>query len=415
MSSQSVLALSHRHSSKLLEATTRDVAQEASLNSNTRGDLSPSTAEDPMKRKSALGGKIADRLKAFEAPKDDAAVPIPPTPPPVSAENNIPPPPPPPAPVQEVKSKRKSKKIAEAIPGSFPSEDEHPDDIIEVIEEMPPPKSKKSKKKAKSADDTGPIPPPPPPPAVPDAPMSPPPEVIVVGKKESKKERPKINRDGGSSWGMWTASTPRDKEKKSSSKSKAVPEESKKERKSRSPEKEEKLSSKGSSSDKAEQAAEKKDRENQKDSAAVSATRPKLMSVFASTPPISRSQSTREKRHREGRSSRRPSLDINSGLVSPPPEELPEAGSKAAKILGIGGSLGLGRSSSKRKKSSRPAEDEDKDIVMVGADDAEPSPERSSRRRMSKVRFSLNCAPFHSRLRMLIEIRNSPTLVMMTL
>lgn len=334
------------------------------VNRELRHDSLPVAATEPMKRKfGAPKSKIADRLKAFEA------VPPPPPPPPAPAESIPPPPPPPPpaAPIEEVKAKRKSKKVD--IPGSFPDEFEegHPDDIIEVIEMPVRTKKSSSKKSSKAKAEAVPIPIPPPPPAVPDAPTLPGPEV----KKESKKERPKINRDGGSSWGTWTASTP-SKDKKASTKSKSA-EEPKKARKERSPEKEEKLSSKGSSSDKAERVG-KKDKE-------MDNSRPKLRSVFASTPPISRSASTRDKRHKEGRSSRRPSIDVTSGMVSPPPEEMPEAGSKAAKILGIG----LGRSGSKRKTSSRPAEDED--IVMVGATDTE-SPEKSSRRRTSKVRFS---------------------------
>ncbi|KAJ4422880.1 hypothetical protein N0V82_002405 [Gnomoniopsis sp. IMI 355080] len=320
----------------------------------------PTPPVEPMKRTSGVSkSKIADRLKAFEA--------VPPPPPPAPADLIPPPPPPPAAPVEESKSKRKSKKVD--IPGSFPDEYEegHPDDIIEVIEMPVRTKKSSSKKSSKAKSDAVPIPIPPPPPAVPDAPILPP----LEAKKETKKERPKINRDGGSSWGTWTATTPQ-KDKKASSKSKSA-DEPKKARKERSPEKEDKLSSKGSSSDKAERSAKK-----EKD---METSRPKLKSVFASTPPISRSTSTREKRHKEGRSSRRPSIDVASGQVSPPPEEMPEVGSKAAKILGIG----LGRSASKRKNSLRPAEDED--IVMVGATDAE-SPEKSSRRRTSKVRFS---------------------------
>lgn len=337
----------------------------------------PAPTTEPMKRKSIRGAKIADRLTAFQAPKEDELVPPPPPPAPVDPIPP-PPPPPPPVPVEQVKSKRKSKKITD-IPGSFPTEDEeNPDDIIEVIT-MPSPKGKKasSKKSSKIKSDDAPIPIPPPPPAVPDAPISdlPAPEA----KKSSKKERPKINRDGGSSWGTWTASAPREKErdKKSSLKSKAaLVVEEPKERKSRSPEKEEKLSTKGSTSDKAER-AEKKDKDKE--------ARPKLMSVFASTPPISRSMPTREKRHKEGKSSRRPSFDVDSGLISPPPEEVPEVNSKAAKILGIGEGFGLGRSNSKRKKSSRPVEDDD--IVIVGPNNAESSPEKSSRRRPSRVSF----------------------------
>lgn len=325
------------------------------------------TAAELMKRKS-VGGRIADKLKAFEATKDE---PIPPPPPPAPADPI--PPPPPPAPVEEVKSKDKSKKVID-IPGSFPAEDEDdPNEILEIID-MSPPKGKKSNSKRPSKTKTDdaliPIPIPPPPPAVPDVPVfSVPPEVI----KKDKKERPKINRDGGSSWGMWTASPSRDKDKKSSSKSKPA-EEPKRERKERSPGEEEQTSSRGSSSDKAER-ADKKEKE--------SSAKPKLTSVFASTPPISRATSTRDKRHKEGRSSRRPSLDVNGGMALPV-EEVPDMSSKAAKILGIGEGMDLGRYNSKRKQSFRPAEDDD--IVIVGASDAEPSPEKSSRRRPSKVR-----------------------------
>lgn len=398
ISSQSAAAeIAHAESSssyKLLEATTRasggttdkardDVAT-GGAGSSARNDTLSSCSQppvveqanhvvqhdepppaEPMKRKSGVPkSKIADRLKAFEA------VPPPPPPPPPLA-----------APVEEIKTKRKSKKVD--IPGSFPDEyDEgHPDDIIEVIEMPVRSKKSSSKKSSRVKADDAPIPIPPPPPAVPDAPISPLPEV----KKEGKKERPKINREGGSSWGTWTASTPRDKDKKTS-KSKSM-ENPKTARKEQSPEKEGQLSAKESSSDKAERAEKRnKDKDKSKDMAKdVDTPRPKLKSIFASTPPISRSASTRDKRHKEGRSSRRPSVDITSSLASPPSEEMPEEGSKAAKVLGIGASIGLGRSTSKRKNSSRPAEDED--IVIVDAADAE-SPEKSSRRRASKVRFS---------------------------
>lgn len=348
-------------------------------------DNGPSVPASPpsptlMKGRKSVGGKIADRLKAFEAT-------IPPPPPAPVAVDFPPPPPPPPVepvapPAEDGKKKKKSKSKAAEIPGSFPVEEDEqlPDDIVEVID-MSPPKSKKGKKaKSKTEDAIAVPPPPPPPPAVPDAPLSPPPEIAAELKREGKKERAKINRDGGSSWGMWSASTP-SKEKKPS-KSKA-PEEPKREKKSRSPEKEERLSAPGSSSDKAERS------ERVKDMAKETPVRPKLMSVFNSTPPISRSMSTREKRHKEGKSSRRSSFDTPSGIVSPPPEdEVPTMSSKAAKILGVGIGDALGRSSSKRKKSSKPFEEDD--IVMVGANDAaEPSPEKSSRRRHKVSRHQL--------------------------
>lgn len=326
----------------------------------------PAVAPAEQAKKKPVKGKIADKLKAFEAAKNE---PMPPPPPPASAD--LIPPPPPPAPVELIQPKDKSRDFT-GLPGSFPVEDEEdPNEIIEVID-LAPPKSKKSSSKRSSkviADDMMAIPIPPPPPAVPDVPMILPPEV----KKEGKKERVKISRDAGSSWGAWTTSGSREKDKKSSSKSKST-EESRRERRERSPEKQDKLSSQGSSSDKAER-GEKKD----KDLDAV--VKPKMASVFASTPPISRSGTTRDKRHKEGRSSRRPSIDVNSGMISPP-EDIPDMSSKAAKILGVAEGFGLGRSDSKRKQN-RPAGEEDFPIVDVR--DAVPSPEKPSRRRPSKV------------------------------
>ncbi|POS75914.1 hypothetical protein DHEL01_v205700, partial [Diaporthe helianthi] len=112
----------------------------------------PASTPSPalMKGRKSVGGKIADRLKAFEAT-------IPP-PPPAPVADAIPPPPPPP-PVEPVvedggKKKNKSKSRAAEIPGSFPVEDDEqfPDDIVEIIE-MPPKvkKSKKSKSKTEEA------------------------------------------------------------------------------------------------------------------------------------------------------------------------------------------------------------------------------------------------------------------------
>ena len=201
-----------------------------------------------------------------------------------------------------------------------------------------------------------------------DGPPTPPPE-----PKSSKKDRPKINREG-SSWGAWTA-TPSKDEKKSSSKSKSKDKEKEREKekessskKKKSAEKEDKSSSKGSSSDKGERSERHKSTPKP----------PRTPSVFTSIPPLSRSASTRDKRASiSGKSSsRRHSVDMTNGIVSPPPEMVPEMSSKAAKILGVGGSA------SKRKPKQRV--DDDDDIVMVGVADATPVPDKSDRRR-SKV------------------------------
>jgi len=260
------------------------------------------------------------------------------------------------APQSAGKKPKKSKKSKQKDLDEDNNEDENA--IVEIVDFSPSieKKSKKSKKAKYREEALPPIPPavPPPPPAVPDAPPTPPPEV-----KSSRKERAKINRDGSASWGMWSASASPPKEEKKSSKSKAETKKPKKE-------KEEKVSSKGSSSDK----AERQDRK--------SAPTPKsrMNSILQSTPPLSRSMSTRDKRASKS-GSRRPSLDMSGGLVSPPPE-IPEMASKAARLLGVD------RGPARRSSRAHAAAEED-DIVMVGARDLEPSPDKLPRKR-SKVR-----------------------------
>lgn len=73
--------------------------------------------------------------------------------------------------------------------------------------------------------------------------------------------------------------------------------------------------------------------------------------------------------------------------MSPPPEDkgVPEMSAKAAKLLGLNPAK-LSRSKSERKSKSRGLDDDD-DLVMVGGDDLNTSPEKSSRdhRGKSKV------------------------------
>jgi len=258
-----------------------------------------------MKTRKPIGGKIADRLKAFES-----------TPGYEEAATDAPPPPPPPPAATIKKKSRKGKEVEEVearslyskrghkssdVPGAFPDDDyQNEDDIVEVIDMSEKPKKSKKSKSASTAA------PPPPPPAVPDAPLTPPSE------PKPRKERAKISRGDGASWGMWSASTPQKDSKKSSSKSKS-------ERVKTAHEKEEKSSSKGSTSDKAERDTK-------------TPSKPRTSGVIST--PVSRTMSTRDKRHSvAGKTSRRHSYDVNHGLVSPPPE--PEITGKAAKILGV--------------------------------------------------------------------------------
>lgn len=353
--------------------------------------------------KKPVGGKIADRLKAFESAKED----IPP-----------PPPPPPPTPPKEEKDKKKSslsktatstskstskkeKEIVEEtpvplkkttsktkeVPGSFPE-----DDLIEIVDM---PIDKKSSKKSKSATKEKEVPKKAPEEvpevkSTPESPPTPPPE-----PKSSKKERPKVVRDGGSSWGTWGAATPKkdekekEKEKKSSKDRKASDSPPKDEKKSKDtdlkrsksskkPSEKEESSSKGSSSDKAD-------------------SRPPvsrgLSSMFGAAPPLSRSKSVTERRSSTSgkTSSRRPSIAEGTGLMSPPPE----MSSKAARMLGVTPGK-LARSKSEKQSKSRgmfslsPLRadiangiqdvDDDDDIIMVDA----ASPDKSSRDRKKK-------------------------------
>ncbi|KAI0147980.1 hypothetical protein F4776DRAFT_292566 [Hypoxylon sp. NC0597] len=324
------------------------------------------TDDDWMKPKKTKvkGSKLSEKLRKFEPAKEEDdddlidALAAPPPPPRVPA-----------APPTEERSSR------DLLPGAFPDEQDE-NEIIEIVDMAPVERKKKGKKSKSKAVEVPPPPPaiaiPPPPPEVPipppaapdapdaaeapDAPPTPPPEI-----KSSKKERAKINRDAGASWGMWSAS-PRKEERRP----KPKPEE-KRPRKER--EKEKSSSSKGSSSDRDTRTEERREKK--------SAPTPKQRtnSIFQSTPPISRSMSTREKRPGATRSSsRRHSLEMTSGLVSPPPEEIPVMSSKAAKVFGVDKSQ---KSHSRKISNARFLDDED--IVMTT--EAPPSPERTARKR----------------------------------
>ncbi|KAI5862213.1 hypothetical protein GGS23DRAFT_111647 [Durotheca rogersii] len=326
-------------------------------------EVAPSSSkeavDDWVKPRKTKGSKLADKLKKFEPAKDDDA--------PINALSAPPPPPPQPVAILATRSAREDKpgSSEDLLPGAFPDEGEN--EIVDIID-MAPVKKKKGKKGKTKPENVIPPPPqdpisPPPPPevpippsAVPETPSTPPPEV-----KSSRRERPKINRDASTSWVPWSAA-PRKEEQMPMS-------EEKKHGKVKE-EKEKTSSSKGSSSDRVEERGEKK---------STATAKPRVNSVFQSTPPLSRSMSTRDKRYGTSRqSSRRHSVDMMGESVSPPPGEIPEISPKAAKVLGVDKSH-----RSRRSFTTRGVEDED---VAPRAADMSASPQKSAHRR-SKVKI----------------------------
>ena len=230
----------------------------------------------------------------------------------------------------------------DSVPGSFPAEGAD-DDIYDVI--VPSPVTKKTNKKSSKAmkepfmdqldimdlevEDTML------PPAVPEAPPTPPPEAPAA--KPVKKERAKVVRDAGSSWGFWGptpkkpvkeakpkddvgASTPAPKEKLPANglaraKSTKVPKEKEVE----------KSSAKSSSSDK-----------DKKTDSRPSKQRISSFGGFFGAPPPTRTKPVRRGSQAASRNiSRRQSMDIDvGGLPSPPAEDAPEMSTKAAKVMG---------------------------------------------------------------------------------
>jgi hypothetical protein len=169
---------------------------------------------------------------------------------------------------------------------------------------------------------------------------TPPPE-----SKSSKKDRPRVVRDGASSWGAWGA-TPRKEEKpskelKEEKRSKdADPSDAKRTKSSRRTSERDEKVSKNSSSDK-------------DDRPPISRG---ISAMFGGSAPLSRSKSVSERRtSTSGRtSSRRQSL-VGTGIMSPPPDDAknpPEMSGKAAKLLGVTPAK-LSRSKSERKSKSR--------------------------------------------------------------
>ena len=328
---------------------------EKDTTSSWKSTLPPMKASAVTKK--PVAGKIADRLKAFESPKDAAAPPPPP------------PPPAPPTPPEEDKKKSISSKSPKsplvskkakdsvddksvapkksskpkAVPGSFPTDavDDELIDIVEMPIDKKPSKKSKSPSKEKEAliEEVEPA-----------APPTPPPE------SKSKKERPRVVRDG-SSWGAWGAA-PRKEEKRPS-----------KERKTDdSPAKELKEEKRPKDSDvkrsKSSRKPSDKDDKVSKNSSSDKDDRPPksrgLSAMFGSAPPLSRSKSVSERRtSTSGRtSSRRQSAVLDgAGIMSPPPDDAkdpPEMSAKAARMLGVTpGKLARGKSESKTKSRGK--------------------------------------------------------------
>lgn len=256
-----------------------------------------------------------------------------------------------------VEEKRSSK---DSVPGSFPAEGDHDDFFNTVISPPAAPKVNKKAPKSKKEKMMDPMDlmdfeaeASAPPPEVPEAPPTPPPE--QAASKPAKKERAKVVRDGGASWGFW--GTPKKPTKEVKSKDDAeAPTSTTKEKppvnglsraKSTKVAKEkevEKLSAKSSSSDK----------DKKPDPRPPKSRGSSFGGLFRAPPPAR----TRPVRRQTVSSSRNPSrgqsMDIDAvGLPSPPAEDLPEMSTKAAKLMmGTGGGKPDRNESTKGKKKA---------------------------------------------------------------
>nr|POE71428.1 hypothetical protein CFP56_62523 [Quercus suber] len=193
---------------------------------------------------------------------------------------------------------------------------------------------------------------------------TPPPERSTRNEPQSaKKERPKVVRDQQTaSWGFWNAApTPKSGAKKESrsrdiaSPTKERPSELSRSRSERTTAEKDPLekASKSSGSD--------------KDGKGASKSRPStsrgasLGAMFGMAPTPSRSRSTKIPS-----SSRRHSVAVeDSGLMSPPPDDGPEIGSKAAQVMGVSRSKSTRERTKSRKVTDPYAIDDDDDLVMV--------------------------------------------------
>lgn len=339
----------------------------SSKNNDTTTKWPPPSIKSSLLNK-PVGGTIADRLRAFEANKPpeepheseeeiDEYFPAPSPPPPAA----------PPAPTKEERRKSKSSRRdkerledPELLPGAFP-DSPYGDEIIDIVEM---PIQKKNRNKHSKTKESSRAPP------VPIEPPTPPPEVELEPEqdsdhKPSKKERPRVVRDG-SSWGAWGAEPRKEEREKKSSRDREhrsdEPQITREERRStresdprhsksrRSSTREEKTSSsKDSSSDKADKSSKGDNRPP------VSRG---ISNMFGPATPLSRSNSKSEKRPSVSRtSSRRQSVNMESfNYPTPIPDdsrEPPPMSAKAAKMFGIGVPGKLSRSKSEKTRPSR--------------------------------------------------------------
>ncbi|KAI2230204.1 hypothetical protein LOZ13_006440 [Ophidiomyces ophidiicola] len=377
-----------------------------------------------QKEAAAAKEKEKEKAKAKDLPPPDP----PPAPAPPADEPVEPPAQEPPEPAasekealpskQSKKEKRKSKKHApvpepviddapgpqESAPGSFPNLD---DDLIDVSTPSPDPptlkassssakkmkKNKKSSALKKSAEPE--MASPPPSPIEPDEAEGGDADPSTPAPKAVKKERARVERTAGATWGFWGA-TPRKSPKKEM---KAAGDDEAALKK----EKERPTTLKRSKS-----AATRREKPDGGDRS------PDKLSISEKEkdrrPPLSRQNKglsfsnfmlggaaptrTRSIKRTNGASrpaSRRQSVDIDdSGAPPTPPEESPEISSKAAKVMGISDSKPSRRSSKIKKKAAAPDPYpiDDEDIVMVNspevADPPAPKEPRDSRKRKSK-------------------------------
>ncbi|KAK5170050.1 hypothetical protein LTR04_004969, partial [Oleoguttula sp. CCFEE 6159] len=363
------------------------------------------TSKAPAKTKAAVKGSVAERVKALQERNKIESVtsPLPPPPPPPPSVPVVPEPEPafllvdvrgPKASAKDKKSANSSSKkkdkelspeplpavppVSKAVPGGFPGEDSF--DVLDfgvksstmpVASDKKSSKTKTSDKKLKDVKSTKAD-------AIIDVPRSkqpdlmddntpvvksrsklptPPPDPDVKTESRSaKKERAKVVKDpGASSWGFWGA---------------APKPEVKKEHKTRdepasSPTKE-KLSAPGLSRSKSARKAtdrgitEKsaKSSGSDKHPEAKSTSRPKssrglsFSNMFGGGPPPARSASMRHSTSAVPKSgSRRASMDVGAGLMSPPPDDnVLKVSAKAAQVMGIGKRNSLSRSQSTREQ-----------------------------------------------------------------
>ena len=183
---------------------------------------------------------------------------------------------------------------------------------------------------------------------------TPPPEPAM---KSSKKERAKVERTAGASWGFWGAAPPPKKSVKKEVKPKEDLSQS-------APAKERP----GVSRSKSDATARRKvrDSDNEVDIERSSTDKDKrsdtkrqsrgmgFSNFILGGPPPSRSKSVRKSGVQSRPTSRRPSVDVgDTNLPSPPPDDKPGIPDKAAEVMGIKTSASQKDSAGKRKRRGK--------------------------------------------------------------